>query len=65
MSYCCAIPTEGVTGSKGLLIDYVKFANFLNWKDKLPAAADQKGNLIPWFKLSFKREGARLEIDRL
>ena len=46
MSYCCATPAEGVEGSKGLLIDYVKFANFLNWKDKLPLAADQKGNLV-------------------
>lgn len=44
MSYCCGSSSEQKETEKSPLIDYVKFANFLNWKDKLPVATDEKGD---------------------
>nr|XP_002120382.3 EF-hand domain-containing family member B-like [Ciona intestinalis] len=45
MSYCCAESTDKEHEAK---IDYVKFANFLNWKDKMPMSADKKtGKELP------------------
>jgi len=45
MSYCCTTSEDGAEREdelKTTKIDYVKFANFLNWKDKMPIAAEEK-----------------------
>ncbi|CAK8674005.1 unnamed protein product [Clavelina lepadiformis] len=47
MSYCSSSEEKDTAGN-GLLIDYLKFANFLNWKDKMPLPADKKtGKELP------------------
>nr|CAB3241289.1 EF-hand domain-containing family member B-like [Phallusia mammillata] len=47
MSYCCSSSSQENNDEKSTLIDYLKFANFLNWKDKLPITVDDKDGSKP------------------
>lgn len=44
MSYCCASEEKDRESNQAPMIDYVKFANFLNWKDKLPETSNKQGS---------------------